>query len=75
MDGADGDGDRGPLALALVAQCAPLDFRDAKSLATTCTHARLAVKIGPLALITDCERKITTENLSSLFGFLRWCVN
>ena len=73
MDGADGDGDRGPLALALVAQCAPLDFRDAKSLATTCTHARLAVKIGPLALITDCERKITTENLSSLFGFLRWC--
>ena len=65
---------RGPLALALVANVATnLDFRDAKMLASTCSHVRSAVRAGPIGLVTDVERRITHEDLASLFGFLRWC--
>ena len=65
---------RGPLALALVANVATnLDFRDAKMLASTCSHVRSAVRAGPIGLVTDVERIITHEDLASLFGFLRWC--
>ena len=51
----------------------PLDFRDARSFALTCSASRYAFVNGPLHLITDITRHITSGDITHLVSMLRWC--